>query len=104
MSKAGHEEGDVHVYETKTGRELPDIIPRVNYPTGGGSVAWNEDSSGVYCTRYPRGGERPAEDLNFYQQVYFHRLGTRTEDDAYVIGEEFPRIAETRLSTTRDGK
>ena len=34
------------------------------------------DGSGFYYTRYPQGNERPAEDANFYQQVYFHKLGT----------------------------
>ena len=52
-----------------------DAIPRVNGATAGGSVAWNADSSGFWYTRYPRAGERPEADLDFYQQVYFHRLG-----------------------------
>jgi len=28
------------------------------------------------------------------QQVYFHRLGTDSQQDAYVIGKDFPRIAK----------
>ena len=104
LSTGGSEEGTVHVYEVDSGRELSDFVPRVNYPTGGGSVAWNGEGSGFYYTRYPRTGERPVEDLNFYQQVYFHRLGTPTGSDTYVIGKEFPRIAEIRLSIAEDGR
>jgi len=104
LSTGGSEEGTVHVYEVESGRELSDFVPRVNYPTGGGSVAWNGDGSGFYYTRYPRAGERPTEDLNFYQQVYFHKLGTPTGKDTYVIGKEFPRIAEIKLSATEDGQ
>ncbi len=104
LSSGGSEEGTVHVYEVDSGRELSDFVPRVNYPTGGGSVAWNGEGSGFYYTRYPRAGERPVEDLNFYQQVYIHRLGTPTGSDTYVIGKEFPRIAEIRLSITEDGR
>ncbi len=103
LSRGGSEEGTLHVYEVETGRELSDFILRVNYPTGGGSVAWNAGGSGLYYTRYPRAGERPVDDLNFYQQVYYHKLGTPTSEDSYVIGREFPRIAETKLSTTEDG-
>ncbi len=103
LSRGGSEEGTLHVYEVETGRELSDYVPRVNYPTGGGSVAWNAEGSGLYYTRYPRAGERPVEDLNFYQQVYHHWLGTPTIEDSYVIGKEFPRIAEIRLNTTEDG-
>ena len=103
LSRGGSEEGTLHVYEVETGRELSDFIPRVNYPTGGGSVAWNAEGSGLYYTRYPRAGERQVENLNFYQQVYHHWLGTPTIEDSYVIGKEFPRIAEIRLSSTEDG-
>src|SRR4029079_9373724 len=55
-------------------------------------------------TRYPQGNERPPEDANFYQQVYFHKLGTDTAADTYVIGKDFPRIAEIQLGTSDDGK
>jgi prolyl oligopeptidase len=104
LSKGGREEGTVYVYDAATGAALEDVIPRVNYPTAGGSLAWNANGSGFYYTRYPRGAERPPEDLNFYQQVYFHKLGAPTEDDAYVIGREFPRIAEIQLETSADGR
>jgi prolyl oligopeptidase len=104
LSENGSEDGTVHVYETDTGKKLPDIIPRVQYPTGGGSVAWNAESSGFYYTRYPHAGERPREDVNFYQQIYFHKLGTPADQDTYVLGKEFPRIAETTLATTDDGR
>jgi prolyl oligopeptidase len=104
LSENGSEEGSLHVYEVATGRELGDLIPRVTYPTAGGSVAWNADGSGIYYTRYPHDGERPPEDRNFFQQVYFHTLGTPNDQDTYVIGADFPRIAEVDLTTNADGR
>ncbi|MGH7222260.1 MAG: prolyl oligopeptidase family serine peptidase, partial [Gemmataceae bacterium] len=104
LSQGGSEEGTVHVYETATGKELEDVIPRVNGGTAGGSVAWNADGSSFWYTRYPRENERPKQDLNFYQQVYFHKLGTPTRADTYVLGKDFPRIAEIQLRTSPDGK
>ena len=104
LSQNGSEDGTLHVFETATGKELGDRVPRVAYPTGGGSIAWNADGSGMYYTRYPAPGERPEADLHFFQQVYFHRLGTPAGQDRYEIGKEFPRIAETRLATSADGK
>lgn len=105
LSKGGSESGDVHVYETATGEALPDVIPRVNGGTAGGSVVWNADGSGFYYTRYPRSGERPPADLDFYQQVWFHRL-SRSGDtaDAYSLGKDFPRIAEIALDQSDDGQ
>ncbi|KPL19241.1 MAG: peptidase S9 [candidate division Zixibacteria bacterium SM23_81] len=103
MSEGGSEVGTVHVYKV-TGEKLPDVIPRVNGPTAGGSVAWNADGSGFYYTHYPRAGERPLEDMSFYQQVYCHTLDTPTDEDTYSIGKEFPRIAEIDLESSVDGQ
>jgi prolyl oligopeptidase len=104
LSKGGTESGTVSVWETQTGRKLPDEVPRVNGGTAGGSVAWNADGTGFWHTRYPAPGERPEADLPFYQQVYFHRLGMPADSDRYVVGREFPRIAEIELSSSEDGR
>ena len=104
LSKGGSEDGTLHFYETTTGKALPDTIAHVQYPTAGGSAAWNADSTGIYYTRFPRPDERPEADLNFYQQVYFHKLGTPDTEDTYSIGKDFPRIAEIILEASRDGR
>jgi hypothetical protein len=104
LSENGSEDAAAHVFEVATGKELSDVVPRVNFATAGGSIAWKADSSGFYYTRYPQGNERPPEDANFYQQVYFHKLGTDPKQDAYVIGKDFPRIAEIQLTTSDDGR
>jgi prolyl oligopeptidase len=104
ISKGGSESGDVHVYDTATGKEIGEVIPHVNGGTAGGSLAWNRDGSGFFYTRYPKPGERAPEDMSFYQQVYFHKVGTQEKDDTYSIGKDFPRIAEVELATSDDGK
>jgi prolyl oligopeptidase len=103
LSTGGSEDGTLHFYETATGKALPDTIAHVQYPTAGGSAAWNADGTGIYYTRFPRKGERPEADLNFYQQVYFHKLGAPDTEDRYSIGKDFPRIAEIILESSRDG-
>ncbi len=104
LSKGGTEDGTVSVFEVATGKQLPDVIPRVHGATAGGSLAWNIDGSGFWYTRYPHAGERRDADLNFYQQVYLHRLGFPTAKDEYALGKELPRIAEIALDTSDDGK
>jgi len=104
MSEGGSEDSSAHVFDVASGKELSDIVPRVNFGTAGGSIAWKADSSGFYYTRYPQGNERPPEDANFYQQVYFHKLGSDPQQDTYVVGKDFPRIAEIKLQTSDDGR
>jgi len=101
LSKAGTEAGDVHVFDTATGEDLGEVVPRVNGGTAGGALSWKADGSGFFYTRYPRGDERPEEDRNFWVQVYFHALGTDTTEDAYELGKGLPRIAEYRLDTDK---
>lgn len=101
LSQGGSEDGTLAVFETETGKRLSDSIPRVNNATAGGSVAWNADGSGFWYTRYPRKGERADADLDFYQQIWFHRVGA---GDEYVLGKELPRIAEISLIESDDGK
>ena len=76
----------------------------MQYPTGGGSAAWTADGAGIFYTRYPHQGERPEADVDFYQQVWFHRLGTPVAEDQYAIGKDFPRIAEIALEASEDGQ
>lgn len=104
LSRGGTESGDLHLIDVATGKDRNETIPRVNGGTAGGSVAWNADGTGFHYTRYPRSGERDAADLDFHQQVWFHKLGTPQAADTYAIGKELPRIAEVELVRSDDGK
>jgi prolyl oligopeptidase len=109
LSKGGTESGDLHLLENGGGaggawRDRDETIARVNGGTAGGSVAWNADGTGFHYTRYPRVGERDAADLDFYQQVYFHKLGTKDSADVLALGKDFPRIAEVLLARSDDGQ
>jgi prolyl oligopeptidase len=103
LSRAGTESGDLHLIDVAKAK-LIEVIPRVNGGTAGGHAAWTPDGRGIYYTRYPREGERPAEDLHFFQQLYFHKLGTDSAKDRYELGQDFPRIAEIRVYTEPRGR
>jgi prolyl oligopeptidase len=100
----GSEDAALYVFDVVTGKQIGEPVPRVQFATAGGDMAWTGDGRGFYYTRYPQGNERPPEDANFYQQVYYHVLGTNAAADRYVLGKEFPRIGETALETAHDGK
>ncbi len=104
LSEGGSEEGTAHVFEVATGKKLGDVIPRVGFPTAGGDLVWDEQDTGFYYTRYPAPNERPKTDLQFYQQIYHHKLGDDPAKDEFVLGKDFPRIGENFLDTSADGK
>ena len=43
------------------------------------------------------GPDRPAAEQHFFQKVYFHRIGDKPAKDAYVLGQDFPKVAEIFL-------
>jgi prolyl oligopeptidase len=96
LSENGSEDGSVHIFDVATGKDTGEIVPRVQYPTGGGSLAWAADGNGFYYTRYP-GPDRPADEQHFFQRIYFHKLGADPESDALVAGSDFPKVAEIEL-------
>ncbi|MFT3840678.1 MAG: prolyl oligopeptidase family serine peptidase [Myxococcaceae bacterium] len=103
LSKNGSESGDGHLFDVDTGKETTaELIKSVNGGTAGGGIAWTKD--GFFYTRYPREGERPAEDLAFFQQIYFHALGTDPSKDTYALGKELEKISESFLSSSDDGE
>ncbi|MGZ4125501.1 MAG: prolyl oligopeptidase family serine peptidase [Actinomycetota bacterium] len=102
LSSHGTEDGTLHVVDASTGEIVDEPIPRITMM--GGSLAWRGDSSGFWYTRYPAPGERPDEDLLFYQEVWSHTIGDRT--DRRELGGVFAddRIVENVLSSSADGR
>ena len=59
LSQNGSEDGTLHVFDVATGKRIGrSRLPRVQYPTGGGSIAWTADDKGFWYTRYPA-ADRP---------------------------------------------
>lgn len=103
LSEKGSERGSLHLYDVASGKPVGVVIPRVQLPTGGGSVSWQADGKGLLYTRYPAPGERAESDAMFFQQVWSHRLGEPLSKDRRVLGEGLPRIAETFLASGPKG-
>ncbi len=91
-SASGSEISTLRVIETATGKLLADTIER----TRAASVAWTPDSSGFYYTRYPKPGEVPAGQEVYHRQVFYHALGTASEDDPLIFAptnpEDWPSV------------
>lgn len=98
LSRNGSEDGTLHVFDVASGDEIEPPIPRVQYPTAGGSLAWTSDGAAFWYTRYP-GPDAPESERHFNLQVYFHRLGSDAKNDPLALGAKdgLERISEIFL-------
>jgi prolyl oligopeptidase len=101
-SDGGSEIADLHILDL-AGKEL-EVVPNVQRATAGGDVAWTPDGKGVYYTRYPAAGEKPETERDFWQQLYFHELGTPVAKDRYELGKDLPKQAEIVLQSDTRGR
>jgi prolyl oligopeptidase len=93
-SANGDEESTLRVRDVKTGRDLPDVIPRAR----AASVAFLPDGKGFYYTRYPAAGSVPAGEDKYHRHICFHRLGTNPDKDPKIFGagrdlKDWPSVA-----------
>ena len=99
-SAAGSEMSTLHVIETKTGTILPDTIER----TRAASIAWLNDNSGFYYTRYPTPGEvEPGQEM-YNRHVFFHLLGSPVVTDDPIFGEGRDPIDWPNVQLSDDGR
>jgi len=81
ISEAGSDWQQWHVLDIETGRVLPDTIRWVKFSV----ASWTADSKGFYYSRFD--APPPDKELtmpNYYQKVYYHRLGTDQRQDRLV--------------------
>jgi prolyl oligopeptidase len=78
---AGSDWRQIYVLEVDSGKLLDDHLKWARF-TG---ISWLKDGSGFYYNRYPQPAEgelHQATALN--QMVYFHKLGTKQEEDQLI--------------------
>ena len=83
VSLGGSENSTIHVFETASGRMLPDAITRTQYA----GPSWTTDSRSFYYARLqklPPGAPPTAVYEN--ERVYLHTLGSDAEKDVQVFG------------------
>ena len=78
LSAAGSDWQEWHVRRVETGEDLPDRIQWAKF-TG---ASWTDDNGGFYYSRYdaPVTGQA-YKGANYYQKLYYHRLGTPQVED-----------------------
>jgi len=70
-----------HVRDVDTGKDLSDVLKWVKFS----GASWSKDGKGFYYSRYdePKAGA-PLRDANYFQKLYYHRLGTAQAKDPLI--------------------
>ncbi|HEY2414003.1 MAG TPA: prolyl oligopeptidase family serine peptidase [Pirellulaceae bacterium] len=81
LAAAGSDWQDWHVLDIDTGNKLPDDVKWIKFSR----VSWAHDGRGFYYSRYaePPPGETYTK-ANYYQKLYYHRLGDTQAKDTLV--------------------
>jgi prolyl oligopeptidase len=100
LSESGSDRQELSVRDVSTGRDLPDRLQWVKFV----SVAWTRAGDAFFYTRFPAPGTVPAGDENYFNKVYYHRLGDPQERDALVIERPAERETVFGVETSDDGR
>ncbi|HEV2852810.1 MAG TPA: prolyl oligopeptidase family serine peptidase [Thermoanaerobaculia bacterium] len=101
LSSGGSDWQEWKVREVETGRDLTDHLRWIKFS----SAAWTHDDKGFFYSRYdePKEG-RPLEEANFYQKLYYHRIGTAQSEDDLVYERPDKKELGFAAIVTEDGR
>lgn len=101
LAAAGSDWQEWKVRDVATGEDLPDHIRWVKFS----GASWTPDARGFYYSRY----DEPAADaaltgVNYYQKLYYHRLGTPQSDDKLIYERADQKEWGFGGAVTEDGR
>ncbi|BDT58999.1 prolyl endopeptidase [Massilia varians] len=98
---SGSDWNEIRVRDVDTGKDLDDHIKWVKFS----STAWTKDGKGFFYSRYdePKEATKLA-DVNYFQKLYYHRLGTPQSADTLVYDRPDQKEWGFGGHTTDDGR
>ena len=101
LSTSGSDWQEWKVRDINTKEDLSDHLKWVKFS----GASWTHDHQGFYYSRYdqPQDG-KPLEEINYFQKLYYHHLGTDQSEDTLIY--ERPDHKEWGFNgfVTEDGK
>jgi prolyl oligopeptidase len=79
-SASGSDWEEFRVRDVVTARDLSDHLQWIKFS----GASWTKDGAGFFYSRYPEPGDRALTDVNRFQRLYYHRLGTEQQADVLV--------------------
>lgn len=101
LSASGSDWEDWKVRRVSTGEDTADTLKWVKFS----GISWLRDGKGFFYSRYdePKENEK-LQSLNYYQKLYFHKLGTPQSEDVLVYHRPDQKEWMFDGDVTEDGK
>jgi prolyl oligopeptidase len=77
---SGSDWEEFRVRDVATARDLPDHLKWIKFS----GASWTKDGAGFFYSRYPEPTDKALTDVNRFQRLYYHRLGTDQAQDVLV--------------------
>ena len=85
----------------ETGADLPDVLEDIKFS----GASWTKDGKGVFYSRFPAATDKEKlTRINYFQKLYFHKLGTPQSEDALVYERPDDKEMGVGGGVSEDGK
>ncbi|MBW4535612.1 MAG: prolyl oligopeptidase family serine peptidase [Pleurocapsa minor HA4230-MV1] len=101
LSTAGSDWVEYRVKNIATRQDTADHLQWIKFS----GASWTKDNQGFFYSRYDQpNAETKLEDVNYYQKLYYHRLGTPQAEDILIYHRPDQKEWGFSGSVTEDGK
>jgi prolyl oligopeptidase len=90
VRKGGEDEVSMHLIDTETRKELPDVLPRARLS----GASFNSDNSGFYYSKLTDEGMR----------AYYHAMGAKPEQDKVIFGDGYGSDKILSVDVSENGR
>lgn len=101
LSTSGSDWQEWKVRNVETGKDLEDHLKWIKFS----GASWTHDHQGFFYSRYDEPNEKTKlEDVNYYQKLYYHKLGTPQSADLLIYHRPDQKEWGFSGGVTEDGK
>jgi len=80
IATSGSDWNEWHVRDIDTGNDFPDDLKWLKFS----GASWTKDNRGFFYSRYDEPKGAALRETNYFQKLYYHRLGTAQSDDKLI--------------------
>lgn len=101
LSSSGSDWQEWKVRDVETGKDLEDHLQWIKFS----GASWTHDHQGFFYSRYDEPKEKSKlEDVNYYQKLYYHKLGTPQSEDILIYQRPDQKEWGFSGGVTEDGR